>query len=1229
MRLPSVGSFTLPQYPVNHKKQPSPVKLAKLADGVHFSGATPPSEALPADPVKAELTKRVSAVEDFITRDERKPLHSVFSLRELSRTLNQPDSVSAVAIAKLFENGRIMPSQGGSWHDIRWTVIQKDERRGDGQYHTVSLFSNPAFRRLRNDFLNIANFKFRDDAENLLEGRTTHALSLSQTALMNAMPYAPKGIYRYGSPKASFILDYLTEPDINRATISSKMDQIGTLIEEAVHALDTKGQAEFIARPPALEPGTVGPVIANTKGFQRYLDDNSVTSGGQESIHNFPLKDTVSLYKEYEHKIISRILAKATPGQPIITGNVLARHVCQVLDSDNRFATNRTKYYEAIKLMFDKTPSVATIQRLNDLQNECREDIFYNVSGMGIQREMFDLASRVATTAMACLIVHGYLDEDYRFTDKVLAYQKTEPVVQRFNEAGEAKKLTFYLEEPTEGHPDKWTLAYCWTLPKLKGESEPPRLGIPRYSYDFPSTSLDIDKFNAETHAALGKALAEAPGLTKVELYPNIPPQPVLLNEDEVQSFIDNAGAKLQETGEFNILVPTGFLKKHSITGFGVRQGVMDGLVDTAGSSEGSASPLLKSGSWEECRTPGQLRKFSEALQDERELRKPVTERSDANATEYLNALLYSLNRLDAERTDLQIQAKEPDGLQAKLFPFQLEGYSFMKHNADTKTLGGAILADDMGLGKTVQTLAVLQDRFNRQKAGSLAKHPTLIICPSNVIPEWQSHIDKFTAAEFDEEGRQLTPIPSGMLSSRNVGDIRPHDAGIILASYQMVQTILGNNPKALTELPWDGIILDEAHHIKGGKNPWAKAALTLAPNAEYRVALTGTPLHNHVGDMWALGKFVAPATFPNRVAYRKQYIDPLSNPSERGVTLNALKDRFKPYMLRRTKMMPHILEQIGGNIGDIHHHRIYTPLNETQVRYSNAIYDEIKRHREGGQRKATGAKFSVMSQITPLRQIALHPDLYQAAVPASGEAVAVNTYAASSPTFAMMELARILKQKVLPKHQQMIVFTPYKAFNTVLGDYLQKQDPDPEDKMLIYDGNHKTSNRYNPVELFKKDEGHHYPVLIMTNEIGGEGLNLQNANHVALFSPKGNPQVEDQAINRAWRIRANAEGGKPADVEVYHFTAFAKNGNRKPARNDIQWKTENPFTDFSKLKHPDSPTIEINIANSMRNKRQLIHDVLNNNDMAVPDRQPEDLLRISFSDDLERVRRRKRKHKK
>jgi superfamily II DNA or RNA helicase len=423
-----------------------------------------------------------------------------------------------------------------------------------------------------------------------------------------------------------------------------------------------------------------------------------------------------------------------------------------------------------------------------------------------------------------------------------------------------------------------------------------------------------------------------------------------------------------------------------------------------------------------------------------------------------------------------KLRPRVPTKLAGTLRPYQKEGHAWLSRLAAWGT--GACLADDMGLGKTVQAIALLLDRA---KLG-----PTLVLAPTSVTLNWVDELRRFAPS--------LRPVVYADQRTTGVG---PGD--VMIASYGL----LVRDAAALAGTHFATLVLDEAQALKNASTQRAKAARAL--DADFRIAMSGTPLENHVGELWSLFSVVFPGLLGSWEQFRDRFAIPIDrdrDPQARA----ALSRLIRPFLLRRTKA------EVARELPSRTEIEVPVALSDDEARlYEDArlaavahLAKETKKLRDEQRR------FQVLAALTRLRLLASHPRLYDSSSPV-----------ASSKMARLLELVEELRAE----GHRALVFSQFTSHLALVQDELTRAGL----SFLYLDGATPTRARAQLVERFQRGEA---DVFLISLKAGGTGINLTAADYVIHLDPWWNPAVEDQATDRAHRI------GQTRPVTVYRLIA-------------------------------------------------------------------------------------------
>ena len=426
-----------------------------------------------------------------------------------------------------------------------------------------------------------------------------------------------------------------------------------------------------------------------------------------------------------------------------------------------------------------------------------------------------------------------------------------------------------------------------------------------------------------------------------------------------------------------------------------------------------------------------------------------------------------------------------PEGLNANLRPYQLEGLSWMQSLRQLEV--GGVLADDMGLGKTLQTLAHILCEKN---AGRLDR-PAMIVMPTSLIPNW---LDE--AAHFTPQLKVLALY--GATRKKYFAHLNDYD--VILTTY----ALLPKDIEHLAKLPLHLLVLDEAQYIKNPGSKATQAACELV--ARQRLCLSGTPLENHLGELWSLFHFLLPGWLGDVKTFNRDYRVPIERQGsdERLQHLNA---RIKPFLLRRTKEQ--VATELPPKTEIIH----WVDLNEAQRDVYEAMRLAMdKKVRDEITRKGVGrSQIIILEALLKLRQVCCDLRLVSDTPPKKGS------------TSGKLDSLMLMLEELFAEGRRILLFSQFTSMLGLIEAELKKRKV----PYAILTG--QTRDRRTPVKDFQSGK---LQIFLISLKAGGVGLNLTEADTVIHYDPWWNPAAENQATDRAYRI------GQEKPVFVYKMIA-------------------------------------------------------------------------------------------
>jgi superfamily II DNA or RNA helicase len=419
-----------------------------------------------------------------------------------------------------------------------------------------------------------------------------------------------------------------------------------------------------------------------------------------------------------------------------------------------------------------------------------------------------------------------------------------------------------------------------------------------------------------------------------------------------------------------------------------------------------------------------------------------------------------------------------PSTLQTELRDYQVDGFRWLARLAHWGA--GACLADDMGLGKTIQALALL---LHRDEGG-----PALVVAPTSVTFNWM------------EEAARFAPT----LNIRQFGngdrdeclkDLGPRD--VVVLSYGLLHF----EAERFEKIDWHTAILDEAQAIKNTATKRSQAAMALS--ADFRVIMTGTPVENHLGELWNLFRFINPGLLGSQKLFNERFAGPIERDSSKGAKLR-LKKLVQPFILRRTKSK--VLQELPS--------RTEITLSVELTEEEAAFYEAIRRRavekltEVSPDDKKQPQHLTILAEIMRLRRACCHPQLVMPE---------------SDLSSSKLKLFGDTIDELLAGKHKVLVFSQFVDHLSILRQELEQRNV----AYQYLDGQTPVKQRQKRVNAFQSGDG---DVFLISLKAGGTGLNLTAADYVIHMDPWWNPAVEDQAADRAHRI------GQQRPVTIYRL---------------------------------------------------------------------------------------------
>ncbi len=444
-----------------------------------------------------------------------------------------------------------------------------------------------------------------------------------------------------------------------------------------------------------------------------------------------------------------------------------------------------------------------------------------------------------------------------------------------------------------------------------------------------------------------------------------------------------------------------------------------------------------------------------------------------------------------------------PESFHGTLRPYQVRGVSWL---AFLERWGmGACLADDMGLGKTPQLIAFLL-HLKEQEA---LEEPTLVVCPTSVLGNWEREVKKFAPslkAVVHHGDKRL----KGKAFAKAV-----QDKQLVITSYPLVY----RDAATLEGISWRGIVLDEAQNVKNTGAKQSQAVRQIP--ADFRIALTGTPVENRLSELWSILDFLNPGYLGNPQFFQRRFALPIEKFGDRD-SLQTLRSLVQPFILRRVKTDKDIIQDLPEK----QEMNVFCGLSAEQASLYQKLVDESLveiESAEGIQRRGL-----ILTLLLRLKQVCNHPAHFL-------KEKALESAKRSGKLLRLQEMI----EEAISEGDRALIFTQFAEWGKLLQPYLKEKLG--WETLFLY-GATKKQQREDMVDRFQNDpDGPR--ILILSLKAGGTGLNLTRANHVFHVDRWWNPAVENQATDRAFRI------GQTRNVQVHKFVCT---GTLEERINDI-----------------------------------------------------------------------------
>lgn len=424
-----------------------------------------------------------------------------------------------------------------------------------------------------------------------------------------------------------------------------------------------------------------------------------------------------------------------------------------------------------------------------------------------------------------------------------------------------------------------------------------------------------------------------------------------------------------------------------------------------------------------------------------------------------------------------------PKGINAHFREYQERGFGWLWFMYKYGLNG--ILADDMGLGKTLQALTVLEKA--KEEHGP---QPTLVICPTTVVFNWENEIQKFAPS--------LTCLKlSGIERKEMFKEIPNYD--VVITSYALIRRDI----EKLKKINFRYVILDESQNIKNAMSQTAQAVKKL--DAQHKLALSGTPIENRLEELWSVFDFLMPGFLFSVSEFNYRYVNPIMERADKTVE-KRLKLQIYPFILRRMK------RDVAKDLPDKVENIAYCELTDEQRDFYLTVLDSTKEElfKSIEQNGLEKSRMSIFSALLRLRQICCHPRLYD------------KENVKNIMSSGKFEKLKSMLEEIVDEGHRVLLFSQFVDMLDIVKAWLEREGIQYE----YLTG--KTKDRQGAVERFNNTPS--IPIFLISLKAGGTGLNLTGADYVIHYDPWWNPAVEDQATDRAYRI------GQTKKVFVYRL---------------------------------------------------------------------------------------------
>ncbi len=495
-----------------------------------------------------------------------------------------------------------------------------------------------------------------------------------------------------------------------------------------------------------------------------------------------------------------------------------------------------------------------------------------------------------------------------------------------------------------------------------------------------------------------------------------------------------------------------------------------------------------------------------EELEHNRDLRFVYSKR----ATDFIHGLKDFNSLHEVQLPDIISQAFEKQGI--KLRGYQKVGLNWLCYLRESNLNG--LIADDMGLGKTIQVISAIACAYELIEKGNNSHNikPSLVICPKSVISVWKEQLYQYYPNIRTGEVMGKYRIEDYLKSATSTNKI------ILLTTYETISY----RKDAFISFDYLYVILDEAQKIKNPQTQMSKTIKKL--NAVHKLAVTGTPIENHLSELWSIFDFIMHGYLGSHETFKAKFRKPISEGNNAVVKL--LKTRIEPFKIRRTKKQKDSSGNSIISLPELISDNLKIELSKEEAKLYHKIVNsketvELRKRLENGEKSAK-LSMNIFAVLTRLKQLCDHPYL----LPDDLFPDSALKNKMHSEKFASL-VEKI--EEIINSEQKVVIFSQYREMLSIIEDYLNHS----KIGYSILVGGMSSKQRETNINRFQKDPDNKYPVFLASLKAGGVGISLTSASNVIHYDRWWNPAVENQATDRVYR-----SGNTSLIVNVYRLMA-------------------------------------------------------------------------------------------